>query len=113
MSNYEDCEKETRVESESAFRWAMHRAGVGDQVNPGEFLALILLIFLNKAAEKLASNFLKANLLSPVKRTDYSSDVVPFGPIAAAASTLIKEVVSRVAVPWSKVEAKHQGKSFD
>ena len=81
-------------------------AGVGDQLDPGEFLALILLIFSNKAAEKLASNFLKANLLSTDKRTHYSSDVVPFGPIAAAASSLIKEVVSRDAVPWSKEEAK-------
>jgi hypothetical protein len=29
---YEDCEDETRVESESAFRWAMQRAG-----DKGEF----------------------------------------------------------------------------
>jgi hypothetical protein len=84
----------------------MQRAGVGDQLDPGEFLALILLIFSNKAAEKLASNFLEANILSPDKRTEYSSDELPFGPIAAAASTLIKEVVSRDALPWSKEEAK-------
>ncbi len=65
-----------------------------------------LVDFLEQGAEKLASNFLEASLLSPVKHIDYSSDVVPFGHIAAAASTLIKEVVLRVAVPWSKVEAK-------
>ena len=44
--------------------------------------------------------------MSTDKRTDYPSDEVPFGPIAAAASTLIKEVVLRDAVPWSKEEAK-------
>ncbi len=55
---------------------------------------MILLLFSNKAAEKLASHFLESNLLSPGKRK-YYTDEVSFGPIAAAASTLIKGVASR------------------
>ena len=73
-------------------------AGVGEKLEPGDFLAVILLIFSNKAAEKLASHFLEANLLSPGKRK-YYTDEVPFGPIAAAASTLIKGFVSRSKQP--------------
>ncbi len=92
-------------EIETALTFTETIAGVGDKLDPGEFLALILLIFSNKAAEKLASNFLEANLLSPDKRTNYSSDVVPFGPIAAAASTLIKEVVSRDAEDDDVIDA--------
>ena len=43
--------------------------------------------------------------MSTDKRTDYSSDVVPFGPIAAAASTLIKEVVSGDAIDDDVIDA--------
>jgi len=68
-------------------------AGVGDKLEPGDFLAMLLLLFSDKAAEKLASHFVEANLLSTGKRKYYTE--VAFGPLAAAASTLIKGVASR------------------
>jgi hypothetical protein len=55
---------------------------------------MLLLLFSDKAAEKLASHFVEANLLSTGKRKYYTEEVA-FGLLAAAASTLIKRVALR------------------